>query len=94
MTRGGCGVDAEEAMEGEEVDGMLVLMNGFDLLEDGWCRSGEKCRTTLSHPWCVDRAAMSTGVRTLAGPKAGFWLTIFVCDTRIKWKQQQSPCWY
>jgi hypothetical protein len=93
MTRGG-GVNSEAIMEGEEVDGMLVLMNEFDLLEDGWYRSGEKCRTTLIHPWCVDSAAMSTGVRTLAGAKPGFWLTIFVSDTRIKWKQQQLRCWY
>jgi hypothetical protein len=85
MTKGGgdAGVNSEGAMDGEVGNGVLVVMNEFDLLEDGWCRSGEKCRTTLIHPWCVDSAAMSTGVRTLAGAKAGFWLTIFFSGARF-----------
>jgi hypothetical protein len=91
MTRGG-GVNSGATMEGEEVDGMLVLMNEFDLLEDGWWP--RRCRACAVHPWWVDRAALSTAIRSAPDATGGFWHTIFVSDTRIKWKQQQSRCWY
>jgi hypothetical protein len=84
-------------MDGEEGKGMRVVMNEFDLLENEWCRVGGKCKATLTQPWWVDSAAMSTAVRHMAAAKLGFWLTILSLAphaTRIRWKQRQLPCWY
>jgi hypothetical protein len=68
-------------MDEEEGNEVLVVMNEFDLLEDGWCRVGVNCRATLIHPWWVDSVTLSTGVRQMAAAKAGFWHTILTHGT-------------